>query len=77
MNDHTSLANECGWKLLTFSSWLLLAQPEDPGDRTCAELLDERLDMFWAQEWQQLWNQITMDTEPKPSSKKQLQQHRN
>ena len=71
MNEPMSLANECGWKLLILSSRLLLGHPEDSRERTCAELLEERLELFWAQQWQELWNQITMETEPKPTIKKQ------
>ena len=49
-----------------FISWLLLAKPLDADDGSCAQLLDERLELFWSEDWSTLWALTHGDCERVP-----------
>ena len=80
-NETASVECANSWKLLVLSSWFLLSRVDgQSSDKSCATHLDERLQLFWAEAWQELWNQIKMDTDPpipkkrpKPTQQQQLQ----
>ena len=69
-NETSSTECENAWKVLTMISWLLLVRPEaHDEDRSCAEHLDERLELFWVEDWETLWNHIQLDTQMPPIRK--------
>ena len=48
--------SEPAWKVLILSSWLLLSRPaENASDVNCASYLENRLDLFWSEDWPALW----------------------
>ena len=48
-NEPSSPPSEPAWKVLLFSSWLLLGRPaENASDANCASFLETRLDALWA-----------------------------
>ena len=72
-----SAAAEAAWKALMLVSWLLLAKPLDTEEGSCAQLLDERLELLWSEDWSTLWALThgdcekgpPRDREPDPESK--------
>ena len=55
-NEPSSPTSEPAWKVLLFSSWLLLGRPaENASDANCASFLETRLDLFWSEDWPALW----------------------
>ena len=48
--------SEPAWKVPILSSWLLLGRPaENASDVNCASYLENRLDLFWSEDWPALW----------------------
>ena len=55
-NGPSSSTSEPAWKVLLFSSWLLLSRRAENGsDANCACFLETRLDLFWSEDWPALW----------------------
>ena len=45
-------ASESAWKILVFSSWLLLGRAViNPAGSSCAHFLEARLDLSWSEDW--------------------------
>ena len=51
-NNPSLLASEPTWKALVLSSWLLSAV--NSSESNCADYLDARLELFWAEDWSAL-----------------------
>ena len=66
-NDPTSPASESAWKALVLSSWLLLGRPAvNASESNCAQLLDARLELFWAEDWSALWAMVRAECDVAP-----------
>lgn len=66
-NDPSSPASESAWKVLILSSWLLLGRPaSNATESSCAQFLDARLELFWAEDWSALWALVRAECDVAP-----------
>ena len=66
-NSPSSPASEPAWKALILSSWLLLGRPAvNATESSCAQFLDARLDLFWAEDWSALWAMVRAECDVAP-----------
>ena len=66
-NSPSSPASEPAWKALILSSWLLLGRPAvNATESSCAQFLDARLELFWAEDWSALWAMVRAECDVAP-----------
>ena len=66
-NNPSSLASEPAWKALVLSNWVLLGRPAvNASESNCAHYLDERLELFWAEDWSALWTMVRAECDVAP-----------
>ena len=64
---HLPLPRNQPRKALILSSWLLLGRPAlNASESSCAQFLDARLELLWAEDWSALWAMVSAECDVAP-----------